>query len=62
MVDLPILRTVKSLKRKVNMKEEIRNIVDLSDHSVDLSTYCPEKGLYLELPVLMNKPKNISKV
>ena len=43
------------------MKEEIRNIVDLSDHSVDLSTYCPEKGLHLELPVLMNKPKKISK-
>ena len=43
------------------MKEEIRNIVDLSDHSVDLSTYCAEKGLHLELPVLMNKPKNISK-
>ncbi|GEM_PF-4632978 len=30
------------------MSEEIRNIVDLSDRSVDLSEYRPEKGLQLE--------------
>ena len=43
------------------MSEEIRINVDLSDRSVDLSTYSPGKGLHLKLPVLMNKPKNISK-
>ncbi len=31
------------------------------DQKLDLSTYCPEKGLQLERPVKMNKPKNVSK-
>ena len=31
------------------------------DQKLDLSTYCPEKGLQLERPVQMNKPKNVSK-
>ena len=34
--------------------------VDLTQ-KLDLSTYCPEKVLHLELPVLTNKQKNISK-
>ena len=28
---------------------------------IELSTYCPEKALHLELPELVNKQKNISK-
>ena len=30
------------------MSEEIRNIVNLSERSVDLSAYRPEKALHLE--------------
>ena len=38
------------------MKEEIRNIVDLSDHGVDLSVYHPEKALHLEWKDVTKEP------
>ena len=43
------------------MSEEIRKFVDLSDRSVDLSVYCPEKGLLLRQPIRTNQNNNASK-